>query len=327
MPPPRLFAGRTPAPASPSSGEEGSSTGSKSSPVRVPSQPAKRQRFIARVVTQPSQTLVSRTQKQSSFVPVREIAARKGTPQSPEEYPQDSEESSEQSSSSSGAEYRAAVYEEPGDAEEDGEKEMELLKPVFIPRERRMGSEADRDARGTTETKWAAEERAKESKEFRRREAKKLVSAALNEEEQNERLFGVMGDAADLPDDMDRAEDREAEFALWRVRELLRVKRDREEVAEWRRLRNGERRGVGIGLEEVDRGDEGGGTVEGEKVSVEGGRRGYKVGPFFQELGEDGRLREKIYNREYSDRVGEENGRDNEAVSVHMRRKFGSTDR
>ncbi|CDF35981.1 microfibrillar-associated protein 1 (predicted) [Chondrus crispus] len=142
--------------------------------------------------------------------------------------------------------------------------------------------------------------RAAEDKAARRREAQRLVAHILAEEENvRDAWASVTND--ELPDDEDREEDHEMEVALWRLREVLRVKRDREERAEWERKRSGEvveprkERGEGEGRAETNEAGEGQSTAKPAFL-----QKHYKTGPFFLETNEDGTYKEEIYNRDYN---------------------------
>ncbi|KAI9282324.1 splicing factor, Prp19-binding domain-containing protein [Sporodiniella umbellata] len=125
---------------------------------------------------------------------------------------------------------------EGSDEEEEGSSEYEssseeeqedalarLPKPVFIPKAKR-------------ETILLQEKLAKEQEERERRleeeiEERKLQSHSMLADElkreQEELLSKDMTDHADMPDDTDGL-DEEAEYEAWKLRELGRIKRDRE---------------------------------------------------------------------------------------------------
>lgn len=172
---------------------------------------------------------------------------------------------------------------ESSDEEESDEEELEVVRKVsFVPKEKRVGI-----------GKNASDERIERREKERRLEAKDLVKMILKEEERDEKGWGMRNEQ--LPDDEDVEEETEQEFALWRVRELKRILRDRQEMEEWRTKREGVR--------EVQNDEERGGqsitdTDEAEQVMDDDEGR-YKIGAFFMERDETGRFSEEIYNRNY----------------------------
>ncbi|KAF1795303.1 Micro-fibrillar-associated protein 1, C-terminal [Phytophthora cactorum] len=123
----------------------------------------------------------------------------------------DSESSSSGSSSSE--------YETDTDDSEPGE---ELMKPVFVPKK----------ARGTLkrQEELAAEEERRQKREQEKMEARKMESRRLVAEEVRREQDGAdKGDSTDveMPDDTDGL-DPAQEYRDWELREMRRIKRDRD---------------------------------------------------------------------------------------------------
>eukprot|EP00177_Eucheuma_denticulatum_P002572 GFKZ01004621.1.p1 GENE.GFKZ01004621.1~~GFKZ01004621.1.p1 ORF type:complete len:400 (+),score=118.74 GFKZ01004621.1:128-1327(+) len=361
MPPRRLFAGRPPPDLSSSSSDENPDTpaapsqsdlakqptsstnappASVSSPPRVPAQRRKRPRFVARVVSQDlnpqggvKKAVPDDNDLQKWAGPVAREAAYGGDGGEREgrrELDVDSESESDGDDDDDDDDDEEEEDEE-GEAEEDIDEIQRLERPVFI-------SKAERGAaQGAQELEQSVDRMEKRELE-RREEARRMVHAALEEEEENlrKRMEGGTLNDEELPDDEDIEEEREKEYALWRVRELKRIVRDKQEVEEWKRKRSG-------GASAVERTDEalqheeGGEEHGGEKVSKESGERArpaflqkfYKMGPFFLETDESGRYKEEIYNRDYN-RGTSEDGVNREALPAPMqvrRGEFGKAGR
>ncbi|KAH7479302.1 hypothetical protein KRP22_010654 [Phytophthora ramorum] len=120
-------------------------------------------------------------------------------------------------SSSSGS--SSSEYETDTDDSEPGE---ELMKPVFVPKK----------ARGTVkrEEELAAEEERRQQHELEKMEARKMESRRLVAEEIRREQDGAdKGDSTDaeMPDDTDGL-DPAQEYRDWELREMRRIKRDRD---------------------------------------------------------------------------------------------------
>ncbi|KAI8373698.1 splicing factor, Prp19-binding domain-containing protein [Blakeslea trispora] len=131
------------------------------------------------------------------------------------------EESEEEEEEESKEEEGSSEYES---SSEEEDTVMRLPKPVFIPKARR-------------ETILEQEKMAKEAEEREKRleeemeERKKQSHDMLAEELKREREQDLEKDLTQFEDAVDDTDglDEEAEFNAWRVRELMRIKRDREE--------------------------------------------------------------------------------------------------
>ncbi|KAJ1719215.1 hypothetical protein LPJ53_005987 [Coemansia erecta] len=113
------------------------------------------------------------------------------------------------------------------DGEEDAYPVQPMLKPVFVPKSQRQSQphtttarsgHLDHDSQENIESARIEDERRKESVRMAAEEARRA-------REQPE----IDDDILDLVDDQDGV-DPEAEFEAWKLRELLRIKRDKEEA-------------------------------------------------------------------------------------------------
>lgn len=202
----RHFAGRPPADSD--SDEE----------VERPAAPARRRaRFVARVISDaPKEKGVVtgdeeavKGVKAGRFVRVSEREMETDGAVGDGELSSEGKEEADdsgQSSDSSGSQSESGE-------EESEEEEEPLFRPVFV----KAPTKKD-----VVEVDTRAEQRMLQ----RREEAKQLVVEAVHEEDTAVRK-------EELPDDTDRAEDGEKEVALWRLRELKRVMRDRELSERW----------------------------------------------------------------------------------------------
>ncbi|KAJ3270863.1 hypothetical protein HDV01_007334, partial [Terramyces sp. JEL0728] len=114
------------------------------------------------------------------------------------------------------------------ESEEDAYPKRVLLKPVFVPKDSRETIlEQERLAKEAEE----AEKKRKEMLEERKAESSELVVEILRKEiAEGNLLFNLAEQQMDsmLIDDTDGA-DEDAEILAWKIRELSRIKRDREE--------------------------------------------------------------------------------------------------
>jgi len=185
---------------------------------------------------------------------------------------------------------------------DDGANEV-LLKPVFIPKDKREIAK-EREEKEREEKRLEEEERQKLLQ--RKRESQILLAETVKREEE-EALLGFStkcdSDTEAMPDDRDDMNEAE-QYDLWKVRELKRVKRDREEkdsrakfIAEIERRRNmteAERR------EDDKRLDEKAPKKE-KKARYRYMQKYYHKGAYFQDRGDAGE--EDIYLRDYNQPV------------------------
>ncbi len=216
----------------------------------------------------------------------------------------DCSSSSDDSYSDSGASSNSGSEETPANAlarNRSPPRTAPPQAPVFIPRAARggIGISTGNGKRVKSRSDAEAAERKREAqREEREREARAdILSRARESDDVDHDLQRV--DMASFPDDTDRPEDKEMEFALWRVRELKRIMRERGmDVDE-----------TAAGEERADVKQESPMGENGSNVGGEGGNCGksdtgrgaYKVGAFFAEKGPDGRYVEELYNREYGE--------------------------
>ncbi|KAI9013262.1 splicing factor, Prp19-binding domain-containing protein [Gaertneriomyces semiglobifer] len=107
------------------------------------------------------------------------------------------------------------------DSEDDEIPTRQLLKPVFKPKQRR---ETILEKERLEKEAQEAEERKLQELEERKKESHNLVAEQLQKEQEEAEASADLLDV----DDTDGLNDEE-EYAAWRLRELLRIKRDREE--------------------------------------------------------------------------------------------------
>lgn len=174
----------------------------------------------------------------TGFVPAAAAAEAEAREQPRPESSAD--ESSSESSSSSGSSASAYDLPEPTSQakprKESPPRTLPATAPIFIPKSMRaaMGM-ANADGGGAASA--AGRRRAVERAEREQAAKASMLGAARERGPADYDLQRV--DMATFPDDTDRPEEAEAEFAMWRVRELRRVMRER-------------------GMEVDDGGDEGG---------------------------------------------------------------------
>lgn len=120
----------------------------------------------------------------------------------------------------------SSEWETDTDAEGEEADDAAMLKPVFVPKEKRatlieqQAKEKAAAARALKETKEA---------EQRQRESRRLVAQEIRrEKEQTERHLDNAGSDVDMPDDTDDPEEL-LEFEAWKVREMQRLTREKEE--------------------------------------------------------------------------------------------------
>lgn len=130
----------------------------------------------------------------------------------------------------------SAESEDSSRQDETSESEVEcsyvapLLKPVFVPRSARL-SEIEKEAQ--VERSNADREREEARRNQRAEDTRNVVADIVAKED----LMIVNGgrfeeSLAGLPDDRDYSEEDDVQYALWKVREMRRILREREEDAD-----------------------------------------------------------------------------------------------
>lgn len=169
----------------------------------------------------------------SSFMPVRGVGATSGT-----EIPAPASAFASESESGSSSNSAAAADDDEsgsvlygsghsgGDEMYDERKEVtqSSLRPVFM----RPDLNALEQKRVDVDRRSQSEEEHRMN--LRRIEARRLLDQALLEDK---RQRDAGREREILPDDTDFPENADADHALWKVREILRIRRDREEMQAW----------------------------------------------------------------------------------------------
>jgi microfibrillar-associated protein 1 len=201
----------------------------------------------------------------------------------------------------------AVEYEE--SSEESEEERVVMYKPVFVRRDQRV-TDAEKTARAEEETQEAIELARLEG--IRRDESRRLCEAALKTEE-TEHLEGM-----DEVDDLDDPED----YAAWKVRELKRIVRDREErvgreierqeIERRRNLTDWEREEENkcLGTDETSK------PLKQKQVYMQ---KYYHSGSFFQDRDAEGKL-DPIFMRDYNAPVEGDYDRSNLPATMQKRR-------
>lgn len=283
---------------------------------RQKAQSSRRPRIAARIVTPANDVTMPELRRGTDlgFVPVTSRSTRIHKPFSGDDDDGDSSASSE---SDSGSEDNVRSSESADDdgnvvinhtpcrehlCEESSEDNTrDGVQPVFHqPDLRATQRKHDEDVE-------RIKQREQERQRLRYAEARRLMAQSLKEEEQR---HAMQTDLENFPDDEDRPEYHDADFALWRVREILRIHRDRDEQNTWekrtvvsQRSTNGtdNRELLETKTENDDRQEDtpklGSNSAHNKSVLLQ---RRIKIGPFFMEKSSDGRYSEDIYNREHT---------------------------
>ena len=102
-----------------------------------------------------------------------------------------------------------------------------VIKPVFVSAEMRETVRERERLEEEEEREWEAQ---KQRMQQRRQDTREIVSQKIKDEQEAEQnRVEIPKEAADINTD-DDAEEEEEEYALWKQRELTRIKRDKEEV-------------------------------------------------------------------------------------------------
>lgn len=192
--------------------------------TQVQPPPRRRPRITARVI--PAQSHPQRqssTGNKSGFVLVKSLASRPSESHPSRSSSSDSDDQESDSSSySSGQHAPNDTVDEP--SPEPEQIEINNQRPVFIRQDLRAKQQKQ------LEEGKIAEQRQLDRGKQRQQEAQRLVTKVLEEEE---RRRDHLSPDDDLPDDSDKPELHDADHAVWKVRELLRIKRDRDEQTAW----------------------------------------------------------------------------------------------
>lgn len=193
----------------------------------------RRRRIQARVITShqdhPPQSSAPTSVSYSSFVPVNQLgpAVELGPTQGNQTatLPAASDySSSDQYSSDS-----PALSDDPGETLHSTDGEPHITEPPLRPVFMKPDLQAISQKRRVEEHRLHRQE--EQNRLLRIHEAKRLVSQVLKEEQRNR--DPALGETDVLPDDEDHPEFHDADFALWKVREILRIRRDRDEALAW----------------------------------------------------------------------------------------------
>lgn len=195
-------------------------------------QSRRRPRISARVVTpvqpSPNSTHPRTRPTTSTFVPISATPLHPNQPFRPAQLKINTTSSSSSSSSSSYS-HDYPKHEQANTSHYENEHTSpatasQPAHPVFIPQDLTVTKNEEQiEAQ-------RAEQRHNERIHKRHEEAKHLVTLVLNEE--NNRRDGHAPNDI-LPDDDDNPEFHEADHSLWKLREILRIKRDKDEKIAW----------------------------------------------------------------------------------------------
>lgn len=206
----------------------------------------------------------------------------------------------EESDEESGSEEESSEEEE---SEEEAPRRV-MVRPTFIKKDKRNGAAAAKEAEKTEEELIAAEE------ERRRKAADEIVEEQIRKDLAAKEAGKKNWDDEEEEDEVDDTDglDPEAEYAAWKLRELKRIKRDRQaieerekEIAEAERRRN---------LTEEERKAEDDEYIAKQKEEKEGKgkmaymQKYYHKGAFFQDdLKAEGLDRRDIMGSRFADDV------------------------
>jgi microfibrillar-associated protein 1 len=122
----------------------------------------------------------------------------------------------------SSSEYETDSEEEDSSSEDD---RPQLVKPIFIPKNKR-GKESEQGiGQQEIDTEKDAEDKARKEAEIRKKQSHMMAAERIRQELQEKEYEEALPDLSDTDD-----KDPEGEFAAWRIRELTRIKREREIV-------------------------------------------------------------------------------------------------
>jgi len=177
------------------------------------------------------------------------------------------------------------------ESESEGEDERKLVKPVFVTKVGR----ATMEERARIDAEYEAEETSKKKRaEGRKLETRQMVAEELVREQQQV----VARTQRATREDTDSEGNEEEEYDRWRLRELKRVKRDKEErqVHEREKLEVERRRGMTDS--QVVAEDQQLGKGKKTRAQMVFMQKYHHKGAFFMENDEANQAKESLYNRD-----------------------------
>ena len=176
------------------------------------------------------------------------------------------------------------------DSEE--EDQSKLIKPVFVSKQQR----ATLDERARIEREEEEEIRMQAArKEERKKETRKLVAEELLKEQQMQADRTMRMQREDTDDEANEEE----EYDKWRLRELKRIKRDREARVRLEREKADTLQRRGMSDKEVmEENARLGRGQKGERAKMGFMQKYHHKGAYFMENDESGKFKEEIYNRD-----------------------------
>jgi len=209
--------------------------------------------------------------------------------------------------------------------DESSEEEAVIMKPVFIPRDKRQTLTLAEARRIEDE---AQQEKNRIAEEARKQQTRTQLAESIKRMDEAKDLDATDGDSdAGLPDDTDNLDD-DMEFENWKLREILRLKRDSEErekealeQAEILRRRN---------MSDEERYEEDkrlGKFAEKEKKKWKFLQKYYHKGVFYMDDDTLNKDKSDVRNRDYSAPTLEDNYNKEVLPSVLQVKNFGKRGR
>lgn len=119
----------------------------------------------------------------------------------------------------------SSEYETDSEEESSEDDRPQMLKPIFVPKNQRVQAKDEPSRQQVDEEE--AERKAQQEAEVRRKQSHLLAAERIKQELAEREHDDTKPDLSDTDD-----KDPEAEFSAWRIRELSRIKRERETAAE-----------------------------------------------------------------------------------------------
>jgi len=220
---------------------------------------------------------------------------------------EESEAGSEEEGSES--EDESAEEEEEDESSSEDERRKKLLRPVFVKKGQRADINGAAAKQKSEEEEYAEQERRKKERadalvqEQLEKNVAARAAAKKNWDDEDEGLLEEVDDTDDV--------DPEAEFAAWKLRELKRIKRDRDALIAAEKEREEVERRRNLSKEERDVEDKE--FLEGQAREREGKgeagflKRYYHKGAFFQEDAEKLGLKDRdVMGARFQDEVNRE---------------------